>query len=592
MHIPSRDLESFARNLANICMSSRPSRQNRGTFFESYATSGSADASAPAMFNKTYAALDDLESLLFSPVSLRFAITDPDLPNIVNESKHRVAAARIRKYCRQTDSDSLISQAVGIALRKGLGITKTGVVNKEFSCQLVQPENFGVLHENHCKLDADMEAFTHRMLITPAQFRNLIKGRPDEADLKERAKSHMQGVSGGMKEASGSAMNIVTGGLYPFQAGGSGIPNQSRGIVDWMSQPKANIDPTVESSMLEMDELWVWDDKRCDWATFQIIGENILLGGKYQIASAFSYNTYSKQTDPTLKGSHPFSLFCANPVPEYFWGASEITRLILLQEAINSRITGINKMLRKQEEPATKFVGSTGVNQQALSRFNKPGGYWTDSNPNAKIERDNVQVPEALWQSLHEYERMFDEMMGLPPIAKGQGEQGVRSAAHADTLIRMFSPRFKDRALLVERDVEKFGALMLDLARAHIDTKMMAWVPKDSAGFEDSSSPGEETILIPPAKGLVPVTFTFADLPDDVSLTVDSHSSSPAFSQDAKELAFSLQRIGAMSPAELVDHVDVSDPDELRAGIMRREIGRAEAAQKEQELKAQTHKKK
>ena len=124
MHIPSRDLESFARNLANICMSSRQARQNRGAFFDAYATSGSADNAAPAMFNKTYSSLDDLESLLFSPVALRFAITDPDLPNIVNESKNRVAAARIRKICRQTDSDNLISQAVGIALRKGLG-TKT-----------------------------------------------------------------------------------------------------------------------------------------------------------------------------------------------------------------------------------------------------------------------------------------------------------------------------------------------------------------------------------------------------------------------------------------------------------------------------------
>jgi len=592
MHIPKRDLESFARNLANICMSSRQARQNRGAFFETYANSGSADASAPAMFNKTYASLDDLESLLFSPVSLRFAITDPDIPNIVNESKGRVAAARIRKICRQTDSDNLISQAVGIALRKGLGLTKANVVNKEFSCQLVQPENFGVLHENYTKLDADMEAFNHRMLISPAQFRNLVRGRPDESDLKERAKAYMQSSKGSLSDASGTAMNIVTGGLYPFQAGGAGLPNQSRGIVDWMSQPRASVDPAVESSMLEMDELWVWDDARGDWATFQIIGDNILINGKYQITSAFSYNTHTKQTDDVLRGSHPFNMFCANPVPDYFWGASEITRLVLLQEAINSRITGINKMLRKQEEPATKFVGSTGVNQQALSRFNKPGGYWTDSNPNAKIERDNVQIPQALWESLHEYERMFDEMMGLPPIAKGQGEAGVRSAQHAETLVRMFSPRFKDRALLIERDVEKFGALMLDLARAHVDNKMIAWVPKEAAGFEDSSAPGEEKILIPPAKGLVPVTFTFADLPDDVSLTVDSHSSSPAFSQDAKELAFNLQRIGAMSPAELVDKVDVSDPDELRAGIMRREIARAEAAEKEQELKAQTHKKK
>ena len=589
MLIPSRDIEGFARNIADVCMSSRQARQNRGAFYESYATAGSADASAPAMFNKTYAALDDLESLLFSPVSLRFAISDSEIPNVVNEAKGRAAASRIRNICRQIDADSLISQAVGISLRKGIGIVKAGAVNREFKCELVQPENFGVLHENHTRLDPDMEAFTHRMLINPTQFRNLVKGRPDERDLLDRAKAYMRSTTGGMKEASASAMNIVTGGLYPFQAAGSSNPNPSRGLVDWMAQPRPNIDPAVEASMLEMDEVWVWDSKRGDWATFQIIGDDILIAGKYMSINAFAYNPGTQQTEPCLKGNHPFNTFCANPVPGYFWGGSEVSRLILLQEAINSRITGINRLLRKSEDPPTKFVGSTGVNQTALSRFNRPGGYWTDQNPNAKIERDNVQIPEALWHSLHEYERMFDEMMGLPPIAKGQGEAGVRSAQHAETLVRMFSPRFKDRALLVERDVEKFGACLLDLARAHLDQNLIAWVPKEQAGLEDSSVQGEDQFIIPPAKGTVPVTFTFADLPEDVTLMIDSHSSSPAFAMDAKELAFNLVKIGAMTPSQLVDHVDAPDPDELRASIMRRDVAKAEAAAQEQALKAQAH---
>jgi hypothetical protein len=47
---------------------------------------------------------------------------------------------------------------------------------------------------------------------------------------------------------------------------------------------------------------------------------------------------------------------------------------------------------------------------------------------------------------------------------------------------------------------------------------------------------------------------------------------------DAKELAFNLVKIGAMTPAQLVDHVDAPDPDALRAGIMRRDVARAEAA--------------
>ena len=156
----------------------------------------------------------------------------------------------------------------------------------------------------------------------------------------------------------------------------------------------------------------------------------------------------------------------------------------------------------------------------------------------------------------------------------------------------MFSPRFKDRALLVERDVEKFGACLLDLARAHLDQKLIAWVPKEQAGFEDSSTQGEEQLIIPPAKGTVPVTFTFADLPEDVTLMIDSHSSSPAFAMDAKELAFNLLKVGAMTPSQLVDHVDAPDPDALRAGIMRRDVARAEAAAQEQQLKAQSHSKK
>ena len=48
---------------------------------------------------------------------------------------------------------------------------------------------------------------------------------------------------------------------------------------------------------------------------------------------------------------------------------------------------------------------------------------------------------------LHEYERMFDAVMGLPPIARGKGDTGVRSKSHADTLVRQFSPREHDDVL-------------------------------------------------------------------------------------------------------------------------------------------------
>jgi hypothetical protein len=124
---------------------------------------------------------------------------------------------------------------------------------------------------------------------------------------------------------------------------------------------------------------------------------------------------------------------------------------------------------------------------------------------------------------------------------------------------------------------------MLELARAHVSTKLMAWVPDKMAGVEKDII--VNPFLVPPFPGAVPVTFRFADIDDDVTLSVDSHSSSPAFSAEAKQLAFDLVKLGAMSAEELLDHVDAPDPEELQAGIKRREAARAEAHEREQQLK-------
>ena len=89
----------------------------------------------------------------------------------------------------------------------------------------------------------------------------------------------------------------------------------------------------------------------------------------------------------------------------------------------------------------------------------------------------------------------------------------------------------------------------------------------------------------PPAKGLLAVRFTYADIPEEVTVEVDSHSSSPAFSEDSKMLNFDLVKVGAESKDELVEHVDVGAPEELQAGIMRRDIAAAEAQKQAEAMK-------
>jgi hypothetical protein len=590
MDIPrSKKLPQFVRDVSTHCMASRANRTNRGVFYQNYVDTGSADPATPAVYNKLFASLDDIESLLFSPVSLRFHIGDPDIPNVVNEAKGRAAAARIRNFYRQCDADTMLSQAVSCGLNKGLGVIKQNFVDKRMTTWFVEPEDFGVLNEAHQKLDEAMGAFSHSMMITQSQFEALIYGRSDHAELLRKAKNYVKDTAGGLTDTKGSAMNIVVGGLYPLQSAAQGGVNPTRGLVDWMATPRPQLDPAVAASMLQLDETWIWDDRRADWATFQMIGDDIMILGADTIQNALAFDPTTMTSAPCLKGVHPYSLFRPNPVRNYFWGASEVQKLIFLQESINARINGTNKMLRMQEDPTTRITGSSGVNQQAWSRYKKPGGYYTENSPTAKIEKDNTVIPQDMWASLHEYERMVDELMGLPPVAKGHGEKGVRSANHAEALVRMFSPRFKDRALLIERDVEHCAALTLDLARAHDDRKLCAWVPEKSAGLENVSTKEELELLIPPAPGLVPVWFTFADLDDNLTLVVDSHSASPAFAAEEKSLVFDLLKVGAMSPAEAIEHLDISGVDELQASIVRRDIAKAESQEKEQALKLKLH---
>lgn len=566
MKIPRSGLEKFVKAVIDECQVSQVDRITRGEFYKNYFMYGAENAEGAAMYNKTYAYIDDLESLLYSPVSLKFHIGDPDMPNVLEVAKGRSAAAKLRQMVRKSDTDTMISAATGWSLIQGKAFIKQAFKGGAFCPEFVLPGAMGVMRESYDKLDENMEAFTHSMLITPYQLHRLVATHPDRETILRKAKKYTLTGLQGLQEA-GSNKQVIVGGLYPFQPAGSPTPNNTRGIVDWMGSPNPVLAPNVAATMLRLDEAWIWDDDRSDWATFQMIGDDLLIFGKYQIVNALAHNTDSQQSAPELRGRHPFTDFTPNPTPNYFWGRSEIPLVMTLQEAINSRLNGINRLLRKQEDPPKHFVGSTGVNQNAMAKFNKPGGYWSDSTPGAKITDMPPAIQADLWASLHEYERMFDEMGGLPPIARGRGEAGVRSQGHAETLVRMFSPRFKDRALLIERDVEAVGGLMLDMAKVFVDKKMYAWIPEAAAGGQAAAA---NPLIVAPAPGLVPVLFPFSALDEDLTLTVDSHSSSPAFMADAKALVFDLFKIGAMDVADVIEHTDAPNPEELIAGSERR----------------------
>jgi hypothetical protein len=240
---------------------------------------------------------------------------------------------------------------------------------------------------------------------------------------------------------------------------------------------------------------------------------------------------------------------------------------------MNARIDGIQKMLRKQEDPPRSTSGAS-INQNALAKLKKPGGYLTDPSPNLKHEELTPKIPTDFYTWLHELGAMYNDVGGMPAVARGEGESGVRSQGHAETLVRMASPRFKDRAVGVERSIDNLGGLALDILKAKNGEIQVAWVKEAFAGpFKEH--PLDPMLYEPPAPGLFGIEFFFHHVGDNQKVSVDEHSSSPIFSADARQLLFTLAKLQAIGPKDLLEATHPPREEELVENFEEREAEKA-----------------
>jgi hypothetical protein len=178
---------------------------------------------------------------------------------------------------------------------------------------------------------------------------------------------------------------------------------------------------------------------------------------------------------------------------------------------------------------------------------------------------------------------MFNDIGGMPATVRGEGESGVRAQGHAETLVRMASPRFKDKALAAERSVDTMGGLVLDILRAKSPDEQVAWVPEGAAGpFKDQKL--DAALYEPPAPGLFGIKFLFSQLQDNQRVSVDAHSSSPMFSQDVRQLVFALAKLGAVGPREAIELTHPPREDELVEEVETKEAEKAAYIQQHPEV--------
>ena len=536
------DLELWVKEVIDECMASVGERGMVYTRAAQYYYQGTYDARA-AIYNKIKPFIDKLSGFLMQPTDVRYQIVfDSSEPDSVLERAQLVSEKLTADY-RQTDSDITFADAVTWAAINGCSLLKHFPHENGFKIAPVHPQNFGVLGETILELE-EQEAFCHVTYPTMSRLRTILadhprskeilgriaEGRPTQKDEEEPTYFHQ----------------MIVGGLNPLGDVGGTPRSEAGGIVNvfpvptpW--KPNRRITPTVKFC-----ELWVKDrDRDGDYTTMQVVYPDIIVEGDM-----------TRRNLSRIPGHTSFVKVQSQITPGYFWGRSLISDVQMLQDVLNKRLRDLKVMWDRNVNAPHIFSGFTSITEEQYFKIINEGGFINDPNPTAKALPLVEAPPPNYMDELQFLFQLFDEAAGFTPVMTGQGEPGVRAGVHAQTLVRTSTPRLIDQAARIERQLAQSGYLSLRIMQA-----MDAQIYSTDSGID----------------------FTLHDLPDDFQVQVDSHSASPAFAEDNRQVAIALARAGAIDGEDLIHMLHPPGAELLLSRLRQRQKRMAQAAQQEKQ---------
>lgn len=505
------ELIDFAQQVADRCLSSQKGRVDQYANWRAYFFAGSDDPSKPSIYNCCGPHIDRLASFLFSPSDARLLVKFGRKVDEIWKKRTLSISEVLSDEFHGTGTDLLVSEGMIWALIYGLAavkcnIRKTGELEAVWDPNLVMPSSLGVYNEAINGFDKQL-AIAHISFITKDELHFRIQHLPEEKQRDIMFRVNTQ-VNNRTPEDQVSVLHqVILGGINGslMTPNGASTGVDSVDVFNVAPEPQLARDVTVE--LVKFTELWVVDRDRGDWTTLQFCDPGILIEGGMQKRNLF------------LPQRQPFQIIQPNTQFGYFWGRSELSDLWRLQDQIAQRMDDIAHITRLQAHPPRALIGYTGAADEARTIASSLDGMLLFDQPNAKVENLAPELPPSAYQELEKTKQFFDDVAGFSPLMQGQGEPGIRAGMHAQSLQRSASARLRDRALLVERQVGDLGDVMLE-ALADIDPTVF----KDQTG---------EWIL--------------EQMPEDRSVQIDSHSSSPAFSEDMKQVAFALKKVNAIT---------------------------------------------
>lgn len=516
------DRQQFYMDMLERCMVSQSERMSVYSMLRSYYLFGSGMDDSPAHFNKIFPHIDQLSSFMYSSETTRFSI---QIGASEPTSFHKMIPAltkAMHDYWLNSNADQVFAQALNWSLCYNSSFVKL-VWRNGIHPYMVEPGVFGVLREDTPYTDRQ-EAMAQEYYMTKSELYSRLWSHPKRDEIVKRialaeqqTKQYPQGVE-----------RLVTSAVDPTMFG-----NVQMSLAGTMTYTPRIGEPTVK-----MRELWVYDDEVGDYQCITIADPDIVI-----------YDRPSQSL--FLKGEQPFVQLCPNPQYDYYWGQSEVQRLVFLQDMRNKRQGQILELLDKQVFPPSAIMGFTGILDEKNFALNRAGGLISTDMPNAKVEQFAPTIPNDLFRELNAIDDMFAEASGITSVLAGRGEAGVRSSGHASQLARLGSSRAKKRAMVIEDSLEKMATLYLKMMQVYDDT-----VLTDTDGNK-----------------FVPAQFT-----SDFVVKVDAHSNSPIFMEDSRELAFSLFNAGAISKSRLIELMEPPMKELLLDDIKRADEAAAQQA--------------
>ena len=544
------DLIPFTNDLIEQCNVSVASRTDVYRLLNLIAETGKYDGSK-SLINLMSTHLQRCAAHLFSPVELKFSIdfinTYPkkflDMANVVGR--------QITRAWELTSTDKEFGNGVLEALKYGwCGLKQWPQVEGPpedertvYYKKLVLPWNFGVYNETETDISMQPAICETTRMTLPEVWRRIYH-LPDAQRLYDNIKEHAR-KGAAITEPQSYVHQIISTSQLDTGINGSttvrpGGLVQLGANASYMAQS-----PQLAADTVEWHELWVQDEN--DYTTIQMVAPNVIVAPRHKKSNLLG-----------IARQQPYSTIRPNESVNWFWGRSELVDLVEPQGLLSQWCDDIRRLFGLQIDKILFFVGEDGITDERYGQM-RSAGFGT-VGPNSKIEDVTPQMPPETMAMLKFVIDIINMVGSFPEIMQGKGEAGVRAGVHASTLLKTASPTLRDRALLVERQCAIAADLTLQMREAKDPATY--WTKADDIKQIDESS------------------FKLTDLPEDWRVTVDSHSSSPIFSDENANLVMAAHKMGIVTKDYVLDTLPFPNKEAARAMLVEQE--KRQAAQMQQ----------